>query len=56
MTANQCPVCGKPTLLDYHGDYRMELPPNLVERFVVIPDAARGGIANLAAKTFSRRT
>jgi hypothetical protein len=37
MSAKKCPVCGEATLLEKHGEYRMELPPNISGGFVVIP-------------------
>jgi len=39
MAAKKCPLCGEMTLLEKHGDYRMELPTNIRIGFVVIPDA-----------------
>ena len=39
MKAKKCPLCGETTLLEKHGEFRMELPPNIPGGAVVVPDA-----------------
>jgi hypothetical protein len=38
--ASTCPICGEMTLQEMHGEYRMELPPNIPGEFVAVSDAA----------------
>ncbi len=40
MKAKTCPICGKASLSEKRGEYRMELPPNINGEAVVIADAA----------------
>ena len=39
MKAKKCPLCGATSLQEKHGEFRMELPPNIPGDFVVVPDA-----------------
>lgn len=39
MKAKKCPLCGKTSLVQKHGEFRMALPPNLSGRALVIADA-----------------
>jgi hypothetical protein len=39
MTAKKCPLCGATSLLEKHGEFRMELPPNIPGGVVVVPNA-----------------
>ena len=39
MNAKKCLVCGEATLLQKHGEYRMDLPPNLPGGFIIVPEA-----------------
>ena len=38
MKANKCPICGKTSLVQKRGDFRME-PPNIPGGAMVIADA-----------------
>jgi YgiT-type zinc finger domain-containing protein len=39
MNAKKCPICGKSSLLQKQGDYRMPLPRNIPGETVVIAEA-----------------
>ena len=39
MIAKKCPICGEATLVAKHGEYRMDLPPNIPGGFIIVPDA-----------------
>jgi hypothetical protein len=39
MKAKKCPMCGETTLLEHHGDFRMELPPNVPGGAILVSDA-----------------
>ncbi|MBI3823606.1 MAG: hypothetical protein HY289_13130 [Planctomycetes bacterium] len=39
MKAKKCPRCGKSSLYETRGEYRMELPPNIAGPTVVVADA-----------------
>jgi hypothetical protein len=38
MIAKKCPLCGETSLCEKHGEFRMELPPNIPGGFIVVPD------------------
>ncbi|MBI1830361.1 MAG: hypothetical protein HYR84_02785 [Planctomycetes bacterium] len=39
MKAKTCPICGKPSLLQKRGEYRMQRPPNIPGDTIVVADA-----------------
>ena len=39
MTTATCPLCGNETLEHKHGEYRLDLPPNIPGGTMVIPNA-----------------
>lgn len=39
MKGKICPICGKRSLIQKQGEYRMELPPNISGKVVIVADA-----------------